>query len=172
MAKAIEKIKKVEVSEEEKREQDLKEIENALIENKDAILQTVDIIHHAEEKGLLSMLNGLISEGDQVLHVLVEAVNKPENTNAMRNLLLMLGTFGLINVKQLEPLLLKVNAGMSRVAENTDTEKKTGYLELARSLKDPEVNRALTLLLSFLKGMGQQTEEKMENIEKQPDQKV
>ncbi|RSL30186.1 DUF1641 domain-containing protein [Salibacterium salarium] len=172
MGKAIETIKKMETNEEEERSRDLREIEDTLIENKEVILQTIDILHHAHEKGLLSLLNGTLSEGDQVLHVLVEAINKPENTNTIRNMLLMMGTLGMIDFKQLEPILLKVNAGMSRVAENSETEQKTGYLDLAKSLKDPEVNRAITLILNFLKGMGQETDEEKEDREESSDQKV
>lgn len=66
-----------------------------------------------------------------------------------------MGTIGMINVTQLEPILLKINAGIARVAEVEDKEtEKTSYLGMARALKDPEVNRSITLILEFLRGMG------------------
>jgi uncharacterized protein YjgD (DUF1641 family) len=85
-------------------------------------------------------------------------MDKPENTNTLKNLLLLSGSLGMINVKQLEPFLLKLNSGVARVAEYKDTEEKTGYFDILRSLKDPEINKSITILLQFLKGMGQDTQ--------------
>jgi uncharacterized protein YjgD (DUF1641 family) len=163
MAKAINKIQRMEISEEDKRKKDLEEVENALIQNKDAILESLEVIHHMHERGVLSLLNGLFGQGDKVLDVLVKKVDNPETTNSLKNMLLMAGTIGTINVKQLEPMLLKLNSGIARVAEKGDTEEKTTLFDLIRSLKDPEINRAVTLMLNFLKGMGQETEQKEKN---------
>ncbi|MCM3719336.1 DUF1641 domain-containing protein [Fictibacillus phosphorivorans] len=158
MAKAIKNVHKLSVSEEEQRTKDLREVEDALIKNKQAIMQTLEIMNHMQDKGILSLLNGLFGQGDKVLDIAVKAMDKPENTNTIKNLLLLLGTLGMINVKQLEPFLLKIDAGIARVAEYKDTDEKTGYFDLVKSLKDPEINRAITILMQFLKGMGQDTE--------------
>ncbi|WP_240375485.1 DUF1641 domain-containing protein [Bacillus piscicola] len=172
MAKKIETVKKWEWTEEEKRTQELREIEDALIENKEAIFKTLDILNEADNKGLLNMVSGLLHEGENVLQVAVKTMNKPETTNTIRNVLLMMGTASLINVQELEPLLLKINKGIEQVAEKSDTDEKTGYFDMARSLKDPEINRALTIMLAFLKGMGAKTEDEMRSKEKPVDQKV
>lgn len=159
MAKAITNIKRIELTEEQKRRMELEEIETALLDNKEAILQSLDIVKHMNERGVLSLLDGLFSEGDKVLNVLVKAADKPEATNTLKNLLLMVGVLGTINVQQLEPLLLKLNSGIARVAEYKDSDDdKIGYFDMVRSLKDPEINRALGLLFEFLKGMGEDTE--------------
>jgi len=106
MAKAITKIQHFELSEDQKRRMDLDEVESALLNNKDAILQSLDVIKHMHDRGVLALLSGLFSEGDRVLNVLVKAADKPESTNTLKNLLLMVGVLGTINVQQLEPLLL------------------------------------------------------------------
>ena len=36
--------------------------------------------------------------------------------------------------------------------------RRQSYLDLLRTLKDPEVNRSLTILITFLKGMGKDTD--------------
>lgn len=158
MAKAIKNVQKQTITAEEKRSNDLREVEDALIQNKAAILQTLEIMNHMHDKGILPLLNGLFGQGDKVMDIAVKAMDKPENTNTLKNLLLLLGTLGMINVKQLEPFLLKIDSGIARVAEYKDTEEKTSYFDLVRSLKDPEVNKAVTILMQFLKGMGQETE--------------
>ncbi|WP_273851364.1 DUF1641 domain-containing protein [Guptibacillus spartinae] len=158
MAKAIKQIKRIDVSKEEKRANDLKEIEDALIDNKDALLETLSVVGGMKERGILTLMNGLFGEGDRVLKVIVDLLNVPENTTALKNLMLLFGAAGKINVQDLEPLLLKINAGIENVAENSEGMEKTGYLDLLRALKDPEINRSLTILITFLKGMGKDTE--------------
>jgi uncharacterized protein YjgD (DUF1641 family) len=159
MAKAVKTIKRIELTEEEKRQKEIEEIENALINHKDAVLEVLQIVQHMQDKGILAIFRGLFGQGEQVLDVLVKKMNHPETTNFVKNILLMAGTLGTIDVKQLEPVILKVNSGISRLANKRDENEKerTGYFDLIRSIKDPDVNRSITMLLTFLKGMGQDT---------------
>ncbi|MGD6854860.1 DUF1641 domain-containing protein [Bacillus infantis] len=165
MAKAITHIQRKTLSEEEKRKKDLMEVEDALIDNKEAILESLKVMRNMHDRGVLSLLSGLFGQGDKVLDILVRAADKPETSNTLKNLLLMGGTLGMINVKQLEPFLLKIDSGIARVAEAGDTQEKTSFFDLAKSLKDPEINRAVTLLLTFLKGMGQETKDLERNTQ-------
>ncbi|MGX1193753.1 DUF1641 domain-containing protein [Metabacillus sp. SLBN-84] len=158
MAKATKTIVRQEISDEEKRSRDLREIEDALITHKEVIKDTLEILDHMQDKGILSLMKGLFGQGDKILDILVKTADNKETANTIKNLLLMTGVLGMINVKQLEPFLMKVNSGIARVAVNKETNEKTGYFDLAKSLKDPEVNRAVTLLLTFLKGMGEETQ--------------
>lgn len=165
MAKATKTVYRQEFTQEELRSKDLREVEDALIDNKDALLESLSILNHMHERGILTLLNGLFSQGDKVLNILVKTADTPETSNTLKNLLLLTGVLGTLNVKQIEPLLLKVNSGVARVAEMNDTEEKTSYFSLVKALKDPEINRAITLLLSFLKGMGEETEQKERQTE-------
>lgn len=157
MAKATKLIQRPEITEEDKRKKDLLEIENALLANKDAILESLRVMKHMHDRGILTLLRGLFGQGDKVLNILVKTADTPETTNMMKNLLLLAGTLGTLNVKELEPFILKINSGIARVADQKETDEKIGYLDFARALKDPEINRSVSLLLNFLKGMGQDT---------------
>lgn len=171
MAKAIKTVHRIEITEEQKRKQDLDEVENALIENKESILELLQMLNHMHDRGILSLLTGLFGQGDKVMDILVKKADTPETANTLKNLLLMVGVLGTINVKQLEPILLKVNSGIARVAEEKDTDEKTGVFDIMRSLKDPEINRSVTLLLNFLKGMGQDTSQ-MERTTQLPEHQI
>lgn len=168
MAKPIKKVTPLTVSEEEQRQKDLFEVEEALLANKEAILETLKVLGYMHNRGLLPMLAGLLGQGDKVLNIAVKAMDKPENTNALKNLLLMAGTLGMINVSQLEPILLKVNAGIANASKNLDSDEKTGFFDMIRALRDPEVNQSITLMLNFLKGMGQDIE-RFEKNQDNPD---
>ncbi|MFB5661474.1 DUF1641 domain-containing protein [Alteribacillus sp. HJP-4] len=172
MAKQIKSIERLEIPQEEKRAEDLREIEDALIDNKDVILKSLDTLRHADDRGVVSLVHGLFADGDKVLKVIAETLDNEDNTRSIKHLLLLLGIAGRMEVDKLEPILLKINSGLRRVGEETDTEEKTGYVDLLKALKDPEVNRSITLLLTFLKGMGTDTEHETKTDEDPPDQKV
>ncbi len=155
MAEPIKNIQFKQVDEETQRKKDFLEIEEALLANKDSIMEVIEVIGYLKQRGILDIAKGLLGQGDKVLDIAVNLANMPENKNAIKNLLLLIGTIGMINVTQLEPILLKINAGIARVAEIEEEEaEKTGYLDMARALRDPEINRSITLLLEFLRGMG------------------
>ncbi|MCM3728976.1 DUF1641 domain-containing protein [Neobacillus cucumis] len=157
MAKAIKKIERIELSEEEKRKKDLRQIEDSLIKNKQALLDTLDLVKHMHDRGVISLLSGLFAEGDKVLQILIKKADSKETANTLKNLLLMAGVLGTLNVKQLEPILLKLNAGIARVSESKDDDGEIGYFDIVRSLKDPEINRSIAFFFEFLKGMGSET---------------
>ncbi|RDU36870.1 DUF1641 domain-containing protein [Neobacillus piezotolerans] len=170
MAKAIKQIKRIEITEEQKHERDLHEVEEALLKNKEAILETLEVLGHMKERGVLSLASALFGQGDKVLHTLVKAADKPEAANTLKNLLLLVGVLGTLNVSQLEPLLLKLNSGIARVAKYRDNEEEIGYFDIFRSLKDPEVNNAIGLLFEFMKGMGEDTSDLERNTQLPEDQ--
>lgn len=157
MAKAIKQIERIQISEEDQRNRDLREVEDALVRNKEAILESLGVIQHMHDRGLISLMSGLFAEGDKILKILVKKADTKETANTLKNMLLMVGVLGTLNVKQLEPILLKVNAGVARVAEKKDDDETIGYFDIFRSLKDPEINRSIALIFEFLKGMGTDT---------------
>ena len=157
MAKAIKQIQRIEIHEEEQRKQDLREIEDSLLKNKEALLDALNLVKHMHDRGVISLVSGFFAEGDKVLQILVKKADTKETANTLKNLLLLVGVLGTLNVKQLEPILLKLNAGIARVSESKDDDDMIGYFDLVRSLKDPEINRSIALLFEFLKGMGSET---------------
>ncbi|XHU80498.1 DUF1641 domain-containing protein [Peribacillus simplex] len=157
MAKATKVINRISISDEERRRIELEDIERTLLENKVVIKETFEVMKGMQDRGILSMVNSLLKEGDKVLNILVKTADTPETANTLKNLLLILGTLGTLNVQQLEPLILKVNSGIARVAEADKTPEKPSYLALLRSLNDQEVKQAMTFLMTFLKGMGEDT---------------
>jgi len=157
VAKATQVINRISISDEERRRIELEDIERTLMENKEVIKETFEVMKGMQDRGILSMVNSLLKEGDKVLNILVKTADTPETANTLKNLLLILGTLGTLNVQQLEPLILKVNSGIARVAEFDKTQEKPSYLTLLRSLNDQEVKQAMTFLMNFLKGMGEDT---------------
>ncbi|WP_227396375.1 DUF1641 domain-containing protein [Jeotgalibacillus aurantiacus] len=172
MAKATKVIHRMEVSPEEKRRRDLEEIETRLLDNKDAVHELFDVLEQLQKREILQTLKSLFAKGDEVMDILVKTADSKETANSIKNLLLLLGTLGTLNVQQLEPLILKVNAGIARVAELDEKKEQQGYVTLLKSLNDPEVKRAMAVGAAFLKGLGIKQDEYERTSQKPGNQKT
>lgn len=156
MAKPISAIERLVVSDETKREQDLKEIEASLANHKEAVLEAIDLLGNLQDRGILSLLNGLFSQGDEVLRIMVQEVNQPNNSRVLGNLLGLTGILGSIDIDRLKILTEKANNGLKEATETDAVEEPGNVFELLKVLKDPEVNRSIGMLVQFLKGMGKE----------------
>ncbi|PTL39437.1 DUF1641 domain-containing protein [Alkalicoccus saliphilus] len=163
MARPTRKIERIPITKEQERRESLQQVQDALADNNEAVLGAIQLLKSLHESGTLQFLNGMFAEGDKILDVIVTEAAKDENTNAIKNLLLMGGTLGKLNIQDVEPLLLKLNHGVQRVAEDPEPRESTSYLALLKKLKDPDVNRSLTLMIRFLEGLGSETESEERN---------
>ncbi|GEK57214.1 DUF1641 domain-containing protein [Marinococcus halophilus] len=178
MAERITHIEKLKFSEEELKQRDMEELQSQLLDNKESLEKMVRTANLLDESGLLDMANGLLSEGDKVLNVAVNAMNTEGSTNMLKNLLLLAGEAGKLDVESMQPILLKLNKGLERVAkmeeEKEDTKQTVNIFQLLKLLRDPEVNHTLSLGIAFMRGMGETGKPEMEREqnERKPDTKV
>lgn len=152
MAEPIKKIERLVVSEEERRRQDFAEIEQAVSEHKEAILEGIELLQGLHDRGVLPMANSLLGQADEVLAVVVRLVSQPQHAKALANLLQLALMVGSLDVKRLEPMVHGLNTGLEVAASKVD--EKTKLMDLFKALNDPEINRAITMTLGLLKGMG------------------
>lgn len=145
----------MEVSEDVQRENDLLEVTRAVSENKDAILKGIDLLTTVHESGALDMINALVKQKDQAIKNVVEQANKPTYASILENFSDLFLLTKDIPVDELGYLIGKVNQGLkeARTAEN---EESISYVGIIKALKNPEVNRSLTMMLGFLHGMGRE----------------
>lgn len=161
MAKATKVIHRIEPTEEEIREQEWRQLETTLLQNKEAVADALKLINHIRENEIFNMLNALFAERDQVLERVVTAIDQSDTTKSMKNILLLFDVLGKFNLEELEPLLLKMNTAVSKIAAYEHYGKERGgYSALLSSFKDPEVIEGLNVLTAFLKGFGVNQEDK------------
>ncbi|WP_373894865.1 DUF1641 domain-containing protein [Virgibacillus natechei] len=161
MAKATKVIHRIEPTEEEIRERELRQLEERLLENKDSVADALELMNHLRDNEIFNMLNAVFAERDQVLERVVTAIDESDVTKSMKHLLLLVDVIGELNLEELEPLLLKMNTAVSKVAAYEHYGKERGgYPALLRSLKDPEVIEGMNVLTAFLKGLGVNQEDR------------
>jgi uncharacterized protein YjgD (DUF1641 family) len=62
----------------------IRKVEQAPIEHAEAVLAAYDLLQRLHEKGLLDLLNGLLSAGDTVVNHVVDVVSSKEMVTALR----------------------------------------------------------------------------------------
>ena len=155
MAEAISKIKRIEVPESVLQEQDLAEISKKVSENKEAILKGIDLFAALEKSETLDALIALIKHREEALENMVQELNKPQYSATLENLSDLFLFLGQLNVEELFYFTDKLNHGMKE-ARNLNDEDSISFMGMIKALKDPDINRSITMLLSFLKGMGKE----------------
>lgn len=153
MAEPISNIKRIQLSEEEVKRKNLNEVLEAVSANKESVIKALNLATPLDDNGMLDFLNALIKQKEEGLNNIFTELNKDKYANALENASELLFLLGDINLDHAREFTGKVNAGMQE-ALMTDTEEKTSYTGMLKALKEPEINRSITMLLMFLRGMG------------------
>src|SRR5699024_497993 len=153
MAEAIRKIKRMDVPEEKIREDNVEDVVRKVSDNKDAILNGIDILATLHEQGMLDLLHALIKRKDDALENILTELNKPQYAESLKNIGQLVFLLGDIKLDEIQYFTDKTNQGMAE-ASAVETDEITSYMALFKALKEPEINRSVTMLLHFLRGMG------------------
>lgn len=162
MAKATTVIRKIDVSPEEQRKKELKELEDSIVNNRQAIIDSIHLIQRIHEKGILHIVESMLGQSDKILDRVVLSLDHPEVTGSIKNAFLLLEVLGKMDLKEWEPMIDKVNTALTRMVEvqQSDKEKKEGTM--LSMLRDTEVREGMSILLAFVKGLGSKSEGKEE----------
>ncbi|WP_190279422.1 DUF1641 domain-containing protein [Ornithinibacillus gellani] len=156
MAKPISTIRYQETPKEMIIEQNLQEIQAALSEHKSTVLQSIDMMAALEESGLLDIAEAMIKQRKAAMKNIITELNKPQYAGSLENISNIFFLLGALDMEMLQEFTEKINQGMIE-ALDTEVDEKTTFTGLIKTFRDPEVNRGITMLLQFLKGMGKET---------------
>lgn len=152
MAKATKVIHRIEPNEKDVRQAELQDIEDALIENKETILETLELMKQVQSTELPNILKALIAEREAVLEHIVTFLDGADLTRSLSNAMQLFTVLGQFNFEEMEPVVEKLNAGLNEVANAGH--KRGGYATLLQSMTDPGVIEGLNTALAFTKGLG------------------
>lgn len=144
----------MEIPEETTKERNLDEVCQAVSENKEAILKGIDLLATLNKSGSLDTVNALVKHKEDALENVMAELNKPQYSGTLENLSKLFLFIGDLKVDEIKYFADKLNTGME--VASTDNSDKTSYMDLLKALKDPEINRSVTMLLQFLRGMGKE----------------
>ncbi len=128
-------------------------LRDAPLEHAEALLAGLDLLQKLHDHGTLDLLRGAAGSRDQVIRIAVEAANTPETIRGLRNLFVLLNTFGSIPPETLAALVSAIPQGLEAGA--TPQPDPPGLWKLIREFAwDPDVRRGHHALISLLRAVG------------------
>ncbi|MGO1996371.1 MAG: DUF1641 domain-containing protein [Staphylococcus equorum] len=152
MAERITNIKRMQKTEAEIKEENLAEVTDAIVANKDSILKAINIISTLDDAKLLDAMSGAIKSRGVIVNKFSVELNKEQYSGLISNMASLVFLLGDLDVNDLSEMLNKVNKGL-RVANQANPNQKTSITGLMGMLKDDEMNRSLTYMMNMLRGM-------------------
>jgi uncharacterized protein YjgD (DUF1641 family) len=116
----------------------------------EAILSALELLQLLHDRGVLDLLRGMVSAGDQLVDTLTEAIDTPESVRAIRNFLLLTKFFASIPPDILNGLVRTATQG----AELEKAQRAPGVLQLLGRLRSENSRHAISVTLDLLESVG------------------
>ncbi|MNK34668.1 hypothetical protein D3C87_531800 [compost metagenome] len=152
MAKPISLVRKRILTDEERQEQTIQRLKQQLAESNEALEKSLSILKELHDSGFLEAAESMLKAKAKITEVALGQISRKEVTNLINNAVAATGALTNVDPAQTAKLMNGLTSGLQEA--NTPTERKIGMFTLMKSLRDPDVNRALAFGLSFLKGLG------------------
>ncbi|QHE51912.1 DUF1641 domain-containing protein [Pontibacillus sp. HMF3514] len=154
MAKAISRIKRMEMTQEQIRAKKVSNLEAKMADNAESIEKAIDLIRTLDEAGTLDTLNAFVKHKEDALGHFVTEANKPRYSKTFENLFEFVFLMGDLDVQKVRELSQRLNQGLEGMEEGSELDEKTSMMDLMKALKDPEINQGITMMLHFIRGLG------------------
>ena len=155
MAKPIQMIRKVELTEEEKRLQSLEGLLSEVAQNKDSLLDTLYLLRELHNSGILEVIGSLVKAKEEVAKVAVGQMTREPVTNMINNAMAAGGALTKLDPEMTKKLMGSVAKGLEKAEQGLQSNSKVRILDFMKALKDPDLNRAIGFGLNLLKGVGE-----------------
>jgi len=154
MAVPITKIKKLQFTEEQLKEQKLANLQQLLSVNEETVNQVFSIMAELNDIGALEAAMKLLEAKEEVAHIALEQLTRKPVTNMINNLMGVAGALTELNPETTAKLVEGLNAGVEEANKALEADEKISAFKLVKMLNDPDVNRAVQFGVHFLKGLG------------------
>lgn len=155
MAKPIKDVVRHEPTEAELQAQALGELLAVVAKHGDAIKDLLKVLELLHEMGAMEVIGGLIQSREKVMEIGVSQLSKPTMTRGVNNMMSAVGMIGELEPDMIRKVVAGVVNGIDRSNEALQSNEKLGMFDLLKVLRDPNANRALTMAVGFLKGLGE-----------------
>jgi uncharacterized protein YjgD (DUF1641 family) len=119
----------------------------------DALRQLLELLRLLDERGFLRFSTDLLREEDRVVEVLSERFRPGDLRRAVGNLEVLVRTFRDVDPATLGAIARAVPSALVE-AHRAESDPAMGLFEMVSTLRDPDVNRGVRMVLGFLRGVG------------------
>lgn len=160
MAKPITSIHKNQPTIEETQQQKLVELQALLAEQEAAVNKILAITGELNDAGVLDAVQAMMKAKEDIAEIAIDQLSKDATTTMIQNVLNAAGILSSVDPGVSEKLAASIKSGLNQAQLGSETSETIGLLDLMKSLKDPDINRAINFGRHFLKGMGKALDEK------------
>ncbi len=132
----------------------LDRLERAPEEHAEALLDAYELLEQLRQAGILQLLRGTLSAGDEILERAAGAAQSPQGTRALRNLLILGQMLSSINPDLLECVAFATSKTLG--SERKPVIEPPGLFALLSEFRQPELRRSVALINRFLLTLGNQ----------------
>jgi len=125
------------------REDLIRKVEQAPVAHAEAVLAAYDLLQRLHEKGVIDLLNGLLSAGDTVVERLVDVVSSKEAVTALRIAL----TFG--------SLLSSIDPGKLHAVISNTGQEAPSLLAIGKQAASKDARRGMAAAVGLLNVFGE-----------------
>jgi len=127
-------------------------LEKAPEEHAAAILSSYALIQELHDCGALELLRGLAATHDKILDEIVDAAKQPESVRGIRNLLVLVKTFGAIDPDVLDSFAAAVPEALSAAAAQPAEPPR--LWAILKRFQNEDLRRGLVAVNSLLESLG------------------
>ena len=106
--------------------------------------------------GVLEAANSMLQAKEEIAKIALGQVTREPVTNLINTLMGVAGAFMNTNPELTTKFVNSAIKGMNEANDYLQTDHEIQVFDLLKSLKDPDINRALGFGIHFLKGMGKE----------------
>jgi len=129
-------------------------LQSAPVEHAEALLAGYEVLQGLHDSGVLELLRGLLSSGDKVLQVAVDATRTPDSFRIIRNLLLLVKMLGEIDPALFEGFVQALPEAMQTAREQG--KDSPGLLSTLNQFRNKDLLRGIVVVNSVLEVWGRE----------------
>jgi uncharacterized protein YjgD (DUF1641 family) len=120
----------------------IRRVEHAPIEHAEAVLSAYELLQQLHEKGMLDLLNGVLSAGETVVNHVVGVISSKEMVNMLRMGLMLSNLLSSIDPDKLSSVIAQA------------TTQPPSFLALGKLATTKEARRAMAVAMGLLNVLG------------------
>jgi uncharacterized protein YjgD (DUF1641 family) len=128
-------------------------LEKAPNEHAEALLASLDVLQSLHEQGVLELLRGVLSGGNKILEIVVDASKTLEAIRGIRNLVIMTKILGSMDPELLKKFTEAIPDVLVGAAKAQAT-PPPGLWETLRILRSKNLRRGLVVANNLLEALG------------------
>jgi uncharacterized protein YjgD (DUF1641 family) len=155
MAKPIQVIQKTELTAEQIKMQSLENLISGVADNKDSLLETLNLLQELHDSGIIEGLRSLLKAKESAAKIAVSQLTRKPVTNMINNVMAAGGILTELDPETTSKLAKSLTTGLQKAKQGLKDDTKLGLFDLMKAIKDPDINRALGFGFNLLKGIGE-----------------